>query len=110
MSDPLLAELFEANSRSLGRHLAAGQDRDPGAAGSTDMGNVSHVVPSLQPMLDIGCAPVVNHQPEFAEATLTPEGDRMMRDGALGMAWTVIDLAAGNRWGDWGPPSPRPRP
>ena len=53
------------------------------------MGNVSHVVPAIHPFLDLGCAPVTNHQPEFADATLTPEGDRVLRDGALGMAWTV---------------------
>ena len=104
ISDPVLTDLFLANARSLGRGLARGADRDPATAGSTDMGNVSHVVPALHPFMDIGCAPVVNHQPEFAAATLTAEGDRMLRDGALGMAWTIIDVAQGNRWGELGAP------
>ena len=106
VSDPLLTDLFLANAASLGRHLARGAERDPATAGSTDMGNVSHVVPALHPFMDIGCAPVVNHQPEFAAATLTPEGDRMLRDGALGMAWTVLDLALGDRWQELGTPLP----
>ena len=102
ISDPVLAELYDANSRALGRPLVPGSERDPATGGSTDMGNVSHVVPSIHPFLDLGCAPVTNHQPEFAAATLTPEGDRVLRDGALGMAWTVIDLAEGNRWKELG--------
>jgi amidohydrolase len=102
VSDPILAALFDANSRALGRTLVPGSQRDPGAGGSTDMGNVSHVVPSIHPFLDLYCSPVTNHQKEFADRTLTPDGHRALRDGALGMAWTVIDLAQGDRWGDLG--------
>ncbi len=104
ISDPVLAALYDANSRALGRPLVPGSERDPATGGSTDMGNVSHVVPAIHPFLDLGCAPATNHQPEFADATLTPEGDRVLRDGALGMAWTVIDLAVGDRWGELGEP------
>jgi len=100
ISDPVLAALYDANSRDLGRPLVRGAERDPAAGGSTDMGNVSHVVPAIHPFLDLGCAPATNHQVAFADATLTPEGDRVLRDGALAMAWTVIDLAQGNRWGE----------
>ena len=100
VSDPVLAALYDANSRDLGRPLVRGAERDPAAGGSTDMGNVSHVVPAIHPFLDLGCAPATNHQVEFADATLTPEGDRVLRDGALAMAWTVLDLAQGNRWGE----------
>src|SRR5881275_1861899 len=50
-------------------------------------------VPSIHPMLDIDSLPAVNHQPEFAAAAITPTADRAVRDGALAMAWTVIDLA-----------------
>jgi amidohydrolase len=100
ISDPVMADLFDANASALGRTMVRGAQRNPAAAGSTDMGNVSHVVPSIQPMLDIGSAPFVNHQPEFAEHTLTPRGRQAIRDGALAMAWTVIDLAAGDRWGE----------
>ena len=98
ISDPLMVELYQANSTQLGRPMGRGADRDPGAAGSTDMGNVSHQVPSIHPMLDIECLPAVNHQKEFAAATIEPPGDQAIRDGALAMAWTVIDIAAGNRW------------
>jgi hypothetical protein len=44
----------------------------------------------------------VNHQPEFAAHTVTEDGERAIRDGALAMAWTIIDLAEGNRWAELG--------
>ena len=103
ISDPLLTELYMANSAALGRPMGRGADRDPGAAGSTDMGNVSHVVPAIHPMIDIKSHPWVNHQKEFAAATVTPAGDLAIRDGALSMAWTVIDVAAKNRWNELRP-------
>ncbi|MCB2224613.1 MAG: M20 family metallopeptidase [Actinobacteria bacterium] len=98
ISDPVMAGLYAANSEALGRPMGRREDRDPAAAGSTDMGNVSHVVPSIHPMLDLHTGGAVNHQPEFAAHTITPDGDRCIRDGALGMAWTVIDLAEGDHW------------
>jgi len=100
VSDPLLTRLFDANARALGRVLVPGARRDPAAGGSTDMGNVSHVVPAIHPYLDLHCSPVTNHQRAFADQTLTAEGHRALRDGALGMAWTVIDLAAGDHWAE----------
>jgi amidohydrolase len=99
-SDPLLVDLYLANSETLGRPMGRGADRDPGSAGSTDMGNVSHVVPAIHPMVDIKSLPWVNHQREFAAATVKPAGDLAIRDGALAMAWTVIDVAAGDRWSE----------
>ncbi len=97
-NDPVMVELYAANSEALGRPMGRGADRDPAQAGSTDMANVSHEVPTIHPMLDIDSSPAVNHQREFAAATIEPAGDRAIRDGALAMAWTVIDLARGDVW------------
>ncbi|GBE20764.1 p-aminobenzoyl-glutamate hydrolase subunit B [bacterium BMS3Bbin01] len=98
ISNPVLVELFDRNASALGRTMARGANMP--MAGSTDMGNVSHVVPAIHPFLSINPGEAVNHQPEFAAATITPDGDKAIRDGALAMAWTVIDLAVENRWGD----------
>ena len=100
VSDPLLVDLFVGNAGALGRKMGRGADDDPGAAGSTDMGNVSHEVPAIHPMIGIEPGPWVNHQKEFAAATITRPGEAAIRDGALAMAHTVIDIAAGNRWGE----------
>jgi amidohydrolase len=98
VNNPVMVELFAANSARLGRPMGRGADDEPGAAGSTDMGNVSHVVPSIHPFVSINPGDAVNHQPEFAAHTVTPDGTKAIRDGALAMAWTIIDLADGDLW------------
>jgi len=98
-SNPVMTDLFIANAELLGRTMERGADLPPSQSGSTDMGNVSQVVPTIHPMLGIDSLPAVNHQAEFAGHTLTPAGERAIRDGALGMAWTIIDLAEKDLWG-----------
>ena len=100
VNNPLMVDLFATNSAALGRPMGRGADEEPGAAGSTDMGNVSHVVPSIHPFLTIKPGEHVNHQPEFAAHTVSADGEKAIRDGALAMAWTVIDLADGDRWSE----------
>ncbi len=97
ISDPVLVGLFDANSAALGRTLALESDRGP-EGGSSDMGNVSQVVPSIHPMLAIDSGDAVNHQKEFAAATVTSSGDKAIRDGALAMAHTIIDVAEADLW------------
>jgi metal-dependent amidase/aminoacylase/carboxypeptidase family protein len=97
--DPGLLALYVANAETLGRVFPQLPAGIVGAA--TDMGNVSHVVPTIHPMLGLDCAPAVNHQPKFTAACITPAADRAVLDGAIAMAWTAADLAAaaagGNR-------------
>lgn len=62
------------------------------------MGNVSQVVPSIHPMLAIETNGAVNHQLEFAAATITESGEKAIRDGALAMAFTIIDMATQDVW------------
>ncbi|HEX9762105.1 MAG TPA: amidohydrolase, partial [Acidimicrobiia bacterium] len=89
--------LFKANSQGLGRPMPL--EAELGAqGGSSDMGNVSQVVPSIHPMIGLASAGAVNHQKEFAAATITESGDQAIRDGALAMAYTVIDLAEQGLW------------
>jgi metal-dependent amidase/aminoacylase/carboxypeptidase family protein len=99
-NNELMVELYQTNSRDLGRDINRLADLPRETSGSTDMGNVSQVVPSIHPMLDLNCYPTVNHQPEFAAHTTTDDGKAAIRDGALAMAWTIIDLAEGNRWSE----------
>ena len=98
--NPLLVDLYQANSAALGRPMQRGREFPAHISGSTDMGNVSKMVPSIHPMLDIDSLPASNHQAEFAAHTITPSGERAIVDGAVTMAWTVIDLAVGNRWSE----------
>ncbi|MFD8569155.1 M20 family metallopeptidase [Streptomyces sp. NPDC059639] len=88
--DPTLLALYRANAETLGRTFHDGAT----AGAATDMGNVSHAVPTIHPMLGLDCAPAVNHQREFTAACVTPTADRAVLDGAIAMAWTAADLAA----------------
>jgi amidohydrolase len=94
-TDEAMAHLYRANAEALGRVFP-----DPGErtmSGSTDMGNVSLVIPSIHPMLGIDSLPAVNHQPEFTAAAAAGVADRAVSDGAQAMAWTVVDLALDER-------------
>jgi len=85
-----LAELFSENLQSLGRHVEAFDPRF--GFGSTDMGNVSQVVPSVHPSVAIAAPEVVIHTPEFAQAAASEAGHEGLLDAAKAMAATVVDI------------------
>lgn len=87
-----MAKSFERNLESLGREFFPMSDIPPGYAGSTDMGNVSHRVPSIHPMLAVAPTNVIIHNPEFARWAASEEGDAAIIDGAKSMAFTALDL------------------
>ena len=58
------------------------------------MGDVSHVVASIHPMLAVAPPGVSIHTPEFAEHARGPRGDRAVIDGAKAMAATIVDCWA----------------
>ncbi len=91
--DAELVAVYRANAEALGRTFVDAGPFVERAGASTDMGNVSRVIPSIHPMIGIGSLPAVNHQPEFAAHCITGLADRALIDGAIGMAWTAIDLA-----------------
>lgn len=91
--DPVITAAYRRNAEAVGRAFPELGDHVARMAASTDMANVSLAVPSIHPMLGLDCFPVTNHQPEFAAYCLQPVADRAMRDGAIAMAWTCIDLA-----------------
>ena len=89
-TNPTLAAIYETNLHAIGR-TAVPRESVAAQAGSTDMGNVSEVVPSIHPLMSIDSHPAVNHQAAFAAHTVSPAGDRAILDAALAIAWTVID-------------------
>ncbi len=86
----VLDQVYAANAFSLGRGVAP-REEAPALMGSTDMGNISHRVPSLHPMIKAAPAGVAIHTEEFATHTAGPLGDSAVIDGALAMAFTAID-------------------
>ena len=85
-----LAELFAANIRHLGRDIEL--DDTSHAFGSTDMGNVSQVAPSLHGFLAIAPRGISGHTREFATYAGSEEGFKGMLDAAAGLAMTAADL------------------
>ncbi len=93
VSDGPLLRAYRRNAEALGRTFAADDGGTPPPTLSTDMANVSLVVPTIHPLLGIDAAGAVNHQPAFATACTTPSADRAVVDGALALAWTALDAA-----------------
>ena len=68
-----LIELYSANAERLGRRVHDG--RQFKVVGSTDMGNVSQLVPSIHPMIRVAPPGVPIHTPAFSGFAGGPEGD-----------------------------------
>jgi len=85
-----MAQLFSRNLESLGRQVVP-FDSSFGF-GSTDMGNVSEVVPSIHPTIAIASPEVPAHTPEFAAAAASEAGHEGLIDAAKAMAMTVADI------------------
>ncbi len=86
----VLANLFAENLESLGRVISEPEPNE--RMGSTDMGNVSKVVPSIHPYLETVPEEIPGHSVEFANICMTESGKSAMLDAAKAMAMTVIDL------------------
>jgi amidohydrolase len=95
--DAEIAALYQRNAESLGRTFLTLGPALERVAASTDMGNVSHVIPSIHPAIGISSLPAVNHQREFTAHCITQSADQALVDGALAMAWTAIDLACDSK-------------
>jgi len=86
---PELSDIFCKNLRALGI-----EDIEPPSrgAGSSDIGNVSHVLPTIHPSLCISKTPIVGHTREFADATITDFAHDMMVVGLKALAHTGLDV------------------
>src|SRR5437016_6011697 len=88
----VLAKLFGENLQRLGIDPVVGIPWEN--AGSTDMGNVRHVVPALHPPIGIAPAEVPGHSQAFLEASGSLRGYQAMIDAAKALAMTGADLLA----------------
>jgi amidohydrolase len=87
----VIGELYRVNAGDLGRQVVP-PTLGGKVVGSTDMGNVSYVVPSIHPMIRVAPPGVPIHTPEFATYAGGEAGDAAVLDGAKAMAFTVADL------------------
>jgi len=85
-----LLNLYLRNAQLVGRSPQR-PTSDSMVVGSTDMGNVSYLVPSIHPMIQVAPHGVPIHTPRFAEYARAEEGDRAVIDGAKILALTALD-------------------
>jgi amidohydrolase len=85
-----LAGAYRANVEALGREIV-GQE-SPRSMGSTDMGNVSQIVPAIHPSLAIAPPDIPVHTVDFRELAAGDSGHQGLLDSAKVLAMTAIDV------------------
>jgi amidohydrolase len=91
--DRWLAEAFRAEMQRIGRTPLPAELEATLPLGSTDMGNVTQVLPGIHPIVGIDAGGASVHQPAFAAAAVQPGGDKAVTEGAIMLARTVVALA-----------------
>jgi amidohydrolase len=85
-----LAKLFRQNMQSLGHSIPLGETDKWG--GSSDVGNVSWLVPTIQPTVAIAPPSITIHTVEFRKVSMTKKALLIMLNAAKAMAITAADL------------------
>ncbi|MDR1832553.1 MAG: M20 family metallopeptidase [Fusobacteriaceae bacterium] len=88
MTNGTLSDVYEKNLRELG----VTDIRSKNFSGSTDVGDVSHRCPTIHPEFPLTTTHLTAHSVEMARATLTPEAYKGMKEAAVAMALTALDL------------------
>ncbi len=84
-----LSDLFNNNLKELG----VTEILPPkSGGGSSDIGNVSHITPTIHPYLGITDCPIVGHSVEMARSTTTNMAHERLLIGTLAMAYTGYDI------------------
>lgn len=86
---PSFDAVYQKNLERLGEHF---EERPVVPLGSSDVGNVSQVVPTIQPMIKISDVHVPGHSIEKREACIAPQGLASIGLGAKALALTALDL------------------
>ncbi len=87
-----LVEKFKLNAEALGRKFTPIEELESSGAGSTDMGNVSYVVPSIHPVLASSPMNCTIHHPDFTKHAGSEMGEAAAIDGAKALAMTTLDF------------------
>jgi metal-dependent amidase/aminoacylase/carboxypeptidase family protein len=86
----IIAGLFKINLESLGRIVVEPSPNE--RMGSTDMGDISHMIPAIHPYLAIAPENVAGHTEEFRNYCISETGKSGMLDAAKALALTAVDL------------------
>ena len=86
-----LSEAFNENLRALG----ITEIKPPKSSGSSDIGNVSHKVPTIHPYIQVSSCKAPGHTVELVEATVSDLGHERLLTGAMALAYTGYDVLLG---------------
>jgi len=86
-----MASLYQTHAESLGVQFPSLQEQKEKVLGSTDMGNISHVIPSIHPLYSIDSM-AVNHSYAFTAAAGTDIAHVKTLLASKALAMTAIDL------------------
>lgn len=87
-----LSAAYATNAGLVGRTVADPRSGGHRVVGSTDMGNISHLVPSIHPMIASAPRGTSIHTSAFAASAVSAEADKAVIDGATMMAMTAVDF------------------
>jgi amidohydrolase len=90
--NPVLAALWDTAIASTGRTVSPTRGMH---GASTDMGNVTQVVPAIHPAISVLGSTNSPHNAAFAQDAASPAGDQACLDGAVAIARTVLGAASG---------------
>ncbi|MBI5788284.1 MAG: M20 family metallopeptidase [Candidatus Schekmanbacteria bacterium] len=85
-----LSNIYKQNLQAFNIPITEGSETE--GIASTDVGNVSRVLPTIHPSLVICEAGIPVHSPEFAQAAVSDWGQQRMLIAAQVMAMTAVDL------------------
>lgn len=87
---PSFDVLYMKHLTALGETVSTPDEKT--GIGSSDVGNVSQVVPTIQPTISITDVPTAAHSEAFREAARSEKGLRSIPLGAKALALTALDL------------------
>lgn len=82
-------ELYVETMKKLGVEVSMDSKK---GMGSTDVGNVSHIIPTIHPNIKICDSSISGHTHEFAKAAASKEGDEAVILGGKVLALLGLDL------------------
>lgn len=89
VTNHILSEAFNENLRLLGINEIREGELSPG---SSDIGNVSQVTPTIHPYIGITQGCVIGHSREMARATITEFAHERLVKGVLALSYTGCDV------------------
>ncbi|GGJ99137.1 amidohydrolase [Lentibacillus kapialis] len=89
VTNNVLSKTFTTRLQEVSKHPVHPGEQ---SFGSSDMGNVSKVVPAIHPFISLNEPGLVFHTKKFADKTVTKEGHQALSSGALALALTGYDI------------------